>query len=146
MWTLPTVPLYYTVVLMIRVQLDSDQPIEEQIVRQLRQAVAKGQLEPGERLASARQLAADLGVHWNTVARAYRRLASEGLLAVRHGRGVAVRDSKDWRGASRAVVLDRVREQLRRALVEAHLGGLRGGDLQRLLRDELALYEKGGDT
>ena len=130
---------------MIRVQLDNDQPIEEQLVRQLRQAVAQRQLEPGARLASARQLAADLGIHWNTVARAYRRLATEGLLAVRHGRGVAVRDTKEWRGASRAVVLDRVREQFRTALAEAHLGGLRGAELQRLLRDELALYEEGGE-
>ena len=130
---------------MIRVQLDSDQPIEEQLVRQLRQAVAQGQLEPGQRLASARQLAADLGVHWNTVARAYRRLAAEGLLTVRHGRGVAVRDVKDWRGATRVVVLDRVRAQVRAALADAHLGGVRGADLQRLLRDELALYEEGGD-
>ena len=39
-----------------------------------------------------------------------------------------------------------LREQVRAALADAHLGGVRGADLQRLLRDELALYEEGGDT
>jgi hypothetical protein len=56
-----------------------------------------------------------------------------------------VREPKDWRSAPRATVVDRVRQQLRTALVEARLGGLRGADLQRLVRDELGQYEEGSE-
>ena len=47
--------------------------------------VREGRLGPGRRLPSTRRLAARIGLHRNTVAAAYRRLAARGLLEVRHG-------------------------------------------------------------
>lgn len=49
-----------------------------------------GKLAPGSELPSVRRLALDLGVHFNTVAEAYRTLADEGWLDLRHGRGATV--------------------------------------------------------
>ena len=105
---------------MIRIDLDSPKPLEEQIVVGLRQALAQGTLAPGAELPSVRQLAGDLGVHWNTVARAYRRLADEGVLLVRRGRGAVV-------SGERRTGLRVAKASLRARLTEVIAAGLVGG-------------------
>ncbi len=75
---------------MLTIDLNRPEPIEDQLCRGIHLALAKGQVKPGDELPSVRQLAGDLGIHWNTVARAYRRLRDEGLLAVGRGRSVRV--------------------------------------------------------
>jgi GntR family transcriptional regulator len=76
----------------MQIQLDfrSRQPIYTQIVEQVRQQVAHGELQPGDQLPTVRQLAADLRVNFNTVARAYRLLDEAGLISTQHGRGTYV--------------------------------------------------------
>jgi GntR family transcriptional regulator len=74
----------------IEVQLDSPTPVYRQIVDQVRTFCVSGSLLPGQQLPSVRQLASSLGVHFNTVAEAYRVLADDGWVAVKHGRGVHV--------------------------------------------------------
>jgi DNA-binding transcriptional regulator YhcF (GntR family) len=76
----------------LRIVLDGPIPVYRQIVDQIRTLCVEGNLQPGATLPSVRQLAANLGVHFNTVAEAYRTLAEEGWLEVRQGRGVAVRE------------------------------------------------------
>ena len=77
---------------MMHIQLDfrSGQPIYLQIVDQIRQLVARGELRPGDQLPTVRQLATDLRVNFNTVARAYRLLDEAGLISTQHGRGTYV--------------------------------------------------------
>ena len=65
-------------------------PVYRQIVDQMRTLFVEGTLQAGQSLPSVRQLAASLGIHFNTVAEAYRTLADEGWLAVRQGRSVRV--------------------------------------------------------
>lgn len=76
----------------MQIQLDfrSRQPIYAQIVEQIRQKVARGELQPGDQLPTVRQLATDLRVNFNTVARAYRLLDEAGLISTQHGRGTYV--------------------------------------------------------
>ncbi len=74
---------------MIVIDVAGPEPLEEQIYRELCRAIAAG-VFPGERLPSARQLGGDLGVHWNTVARACRGLADASLVVV--GQAVVVRE------------------------------------------------------
>ncbi len=74
----------------LQIDLASDLPASEQIVRGLRATLLAGQFRPGDQFPSVRQLATDLGVHHNTVAGAYRRLAEEGWLDLRRGRGATV--------------------------------------------------------
>lgn len=81
----------------MNIQLDfrSRQPIYMQIVEQVRQLVARGELKPGDQLPTVRQLAADLRVNFNTVARAYRLLDEAGLISTQHGRGTYVWETPD---------------------------------------------------
>lgn len=75
----------------------SDEPPYEQIRIQIRALIATGTLETGTRLPSIRQLAGDLGVATNTVARAYRELEADGVVHSRGARGTTVID--DAKGA-----------------------------------------------
>lgn len=65
-------------------------PVYEQLADQLRRLVSSGALPEGATLPSVRQLAGDLGVNLNTIARAYRLLESEGFLVIRDRAGVSV--------------------------------------------------------
>ena len=65
-------------------------PIYRQLIDQVRRAVARGGLRPGDRLPSVRQLSRDLVVNPNTIARSYTELERDGTLVTQQGRGVFV--------------------------------------------------------
>jgi GntR family transcriptional regulator len=73
----------------MRLELDfrSKVPIYAQIVEQIENLVATGILKPGDQLPTVRQLAADLRVNFNTIARAYRMLDESGVISTQQGRG-----------------------------------------------------------
>jgi DNA-binding transcriptional regulator YhcF (GntR family) len=130
---------------MIRINLSSSVPLEEQVRSGIREAIAREKVVPGDVLPSVRQLAGDLGIHWNTVARAYRRMRDEGLLTGGRGRRVIVREC----GATAVItpgIQDRVLGRLREALTEARLGGLRVNSVKKLLSEELRNWPKSGAT
>ncbi len=119
---------------MIRIDLDDPRPIEDQLVAALRLAMARREVAPGDALPSARQLAGDLGVHWNTVARAYRRLQDEGLIAVRQGRRTIVLESgTDRTPAARASL----RAELVNAITVGRLQGLSRRELTDVFKEAL---------
>jgi GntR family transcriptional regulator len=68
----------------------SGQPIYLQIVEQVRKLVAEGALRQGDQLPTVRQLATELRVNFNTVARAYRLLDEAGLISTQQGRGTYI--------------------------------------------------------
>lgn len=76
----------------LSVDVDSDVPIVQQIANGLRRLLVAGELAPGDALPSSRALARDLGVHFNTVAQAYRTLEAEGWLALKRRAGTVVRE------------------------------------------------------
>ena len=71
-------------------RLTSSAPIHEELAAQVRRLLGRGQAEPGDRLPSARALAAALSVNVNTVLHAYRKLAHDELIELRRGRGATV--------------------------------------------------------
>ncbi len=109
-------------------------PIYEQIVTQVIFAVAGGDLAPGDLVPSVRELAAELVVNPNTVARAFQELERDGVLESRRGIGMAVA------GEARSACLARrkkiVRDKLRDALREAAAAGLSAGDVCSMVRDD----------
>ena len=74
----------------IRLDFRSKIPIYIQIIDQIKHMIAIGELKPGDQLPTVRQLAADLRVNFNTIARAYRQLDNEGLISTQHGRGTYI--------------------------------------------------------
>jgi GntR family transcriptional regulator len=66
---------------------DPHRPIYLQIVEEVKRRVARGDYAPGQQLPSVRELAQDLGVNPNTLARAYLELEREGFVVSRRGQG-----------------------------------------------------------
>ncbi len=93
------------------VELDfrSHVPIYVQIVERIKHLVATEALKPGDQLPTVRQLAADLRVNFNTIARAYRLLDEAGVISTQQGRGTYVLEPLPPERATR----------LRRAALEA---------------------------
>jgi GntR family transcriptional regulator len=75
----------------VTVSTDDPTPAYAQLVRHLREQIASGELRPGDRLPSHRELAASFGVSTNTVLTALRVLRDEGLVSGQQGRGTFVR-------------------------------------------------------
>lgn len=128
---------------MIAIDLDSPVPLEDQLCKAIRAAIAREEVAAGDALPSVRQLAADLGIHWNTVARAYRRLADEGLLIVRRGRGVSVKPLPEGKPVEPAASA-RISESVREAIADARLSGMSLQAFQKLVLGEIDAWE--GDT
>ena len=74
----------------IEIDAASSTPPYEQLRSQVAAQVADGRLPAGTRLPTVRQLAADLGIAANTVARAYRELEADGVVATRGRNGTIV--------------------------------------------------------
>jgi GntR family transcriptional regulator len=65
-------------------------PFYRQIIEQVKHAIARGRLSPGEQLPTVRQLAVELSINPNTVIRGYRELEIEGVLETQQGSGTFV--------------------------------------------------------
>jgi len=76
--------------LVFAIDTKSGVPYYRQIIEQVKFAIARGVLKPGDRLPTVRQLAVDLSVNPNTVIRAYRELEIEQLLDTQQGSGTFV--------------------------------------------------------
>lgn len=76
----------------MRLELDfrSGNPIYLQIMDQIKSLILSGELQPDDQLPTVRQLASELRVNFNTVARAYRLLDEAGLISTQHGRGTYI--------------------------------------------------------
>lgn len=74
----------------LQVDFRSAAPIYTQIVEQIRGQLLSGRLKPGDQLPTVRQLAAELRVNFNTIARAYRILDESGLISTQQGRGTYI--------------------------------------------------------
>lgn len=114
--------------------------IYDQIVRQIKFAVAGGGLPPGEMAPSVRELARELAVNPNTVARAYQQLQTEGVLDSVRGMGLAVAAGADKRCRGERVKL--IQDRLQEVLCEARQSGLELAAVRQLIEDALAALDK----
>jgi len=99
----------------------SGTPPFEQLRRQVAAMVAQGTLAPGSRMPTVRQLAADLGLAANTVARAYRELEADGVIATHGRKGTFVRSAVVDHGASSDTSIG----ERARAAAEAYVASVR---------------------
>ncbi len=109
---------------MLPISLTSPVPIPDQLVAGLRGLIAAGQLVEGDELPPVRQLAADLGINLNTVARAYRELTDAGLLASARGRGTIVIATVERASGPKVEERKRIEAGIAAALGDAKLAGL----------------------
>jgi GntR family transcriptional regulator len=119
----------------LRIDPNDPLPLGAQLVRGLRLAIGQGRVAPGERLPSARELAALLQVNFHTVRKAYGELEADGVLEFQRGRGTFVS------AAARRLPPDELRRVVREH-VQRLVEDLAGGDADaesvvELVQDEL---------
>mgnify|MGYP003334449701 CR=1 FL=1 len=112
----------------------SPTPLYEQIAARVRVAVASGDLGAGDALPSVRSLARDLRVNPATVVQAYRDLAADGFVDMRHGQGTFVQEvSAHMRDEERAT---RAQQLVRKLLEDAARLGIGVEELARAFHSE----------
>ncbi len=116
--------------------------IYDQIVRQIKFAVAGGVLRSGQLVPSVRELARELAINPNTIARAYRQLQDDRVLEAVRGTGLEVATGAAERCRSDRLKL--IRARLRQVLAEANQSRLESRELRELVDKELSAVEREG--
>ena len=119
----------------LRLNSASGTPLYVQLVELLKHSIATGAITAGEQLPSVRKMAEDLLINPNTVVRAYRDLERDGIVELRHGSGVFVRESVE----ARADVMRKAGPIVRSAMDRLESLDLTEDEIRRLVENELAL-------
>jgi GntR family transcriptional regulator len=127
----------------IKLDFRSGIPIYIQIMDQIKQLVATEKLQPDDQLPTVRQLAAELRVNFNTIARAYRLLDEAGVISTQQGRGTFLLETPSEEKS------DRLRKQAlegltRRYLVQAARLGYAPEEVATVLHDHLRAWDESG--
>jgi len=101
-----------------RIDNASDRPVYQQIIGQIKRDIALGRLIKDEKLPTVRQLARQLAINPNTIAKAYRQLEQEGIIVTKPGAGAFVANLDS--SLSRAVRKRLLSEEFERIAVEAY--------------------------
>jgi GntR family transcriptional regulator len=113
-------------------------PLYIQLIEQVKHAIETGAIRAGEQLPSVRQMAENLVINPNTVARAYRELEHEGIIELKHGSGAFIRESI----VPRAKLMQKAQTVVRSALDQLESFDLSEDEIRRLLENELASRRK----
>lgn len=127
--------------MLLHVDIGNGLAVYDQIVRQVKFAVADGALRSGELVSSVRELARELAVNPNTVARAYRQLQDDGVLEPVRGTGLSIAPTA--RRHCQAERSKLIRARLRIVLEEALHSGLNEHEIETLIEDELTSARRG---
>ncbi len=126
----------------LKIDFRSELPIYTQIVEQIRRLVANRSLLPGDQLPTVRQLATDLRVNFNTVARAYRLLDEAGLISTQQGRGTYIWEETAAPAAGPPQQQQTLRELTRRYLEETARLGFSSAEALQSVIEEMDQEEK----
>lgn len=125
----------------IEINPSSGVPIYLQIINQIKYSIAAGALRPGDKIPAVRELAAQIRINPNTVAKAYRELQHEKIIVAKWGEGSFVSNH----GAEDIAKKEKLRivsEILDNVLVQAYHFNLNDTELKNLLNQRLELLKK----
>ncbi|MEO8261218.1 MAG: GntR family transcriptional regulator [Pseudolysinimonas sp.] len=114
--------------MLFRIDPASGVAIFDQLAASVRAELARGGLRAGDRLPSAREVAAALDINIHTVLKAYQELRDDGLVDLRRGRGAVVTDN--------AGLPDELLATVRELVAEARRLGVGVGTVTALIREE----------
>jgi len=122
--------------------LRSGTPIYLQVAERIKHSIATGELAQGEQLPTVRQMARDLKVNFNTIARAYALLDAAGIITTQQGRGTFVRERPNSH-VHVQLQADRLRALMGQAVVEALSLGHQPDEIRAAVEDMLKRFEHG---
>ena len=119
--------------MLITVDLSNPKPVYQQITDAVRDAIALGSLQPGDRLPTIRETAVQTRVNRNTVSRAYLELEHQGLVRARQGSGFYVTD--DGAERERSIRQDALNSHVRELVADARLSNTSTKRLLQMVRE-----------
>jgi GntR family transcriptional regulator len=127
----------------IDIDFRSGIPITDQIVEQIYDGIVLGELRTGEQLPTVRDLARQLKVNFNTVARAYRILDQAGVINTQHGRGTYILPDVPPQETETSRELDRLTRDF---LDQMERQGYSNAEIQAVFRRNLRERQKMVET
>ena len=118
---------------------DDRMPIYRQIILQFNRAFVRGDIKPGDRIPSIRELSTFLRVNTNTIARVYQEMERDGSISSKRGTGYFFTEDMDMTDKIRR---DLALDSLRRFVEEMQALGLKGSEIV----NELESYMEGEGT
>ncbi|MFO7815180.1 MAG: GntR family transcriptional regulator [Halanaerobiales bacterium] len=117
----------------MKIDFDASKPIYEQVIDGIKKQIARGEIEPGEKLPSQRDLAQEIQVNPNTIQRAYREMELLDLVETKRGRGTFIKDDDK--------VIKEINEQMAHAAVQRFIDemssiGFKKEEVINLLKEE----------
>lgn len=103
---------------MLKINTGSAVPVYEQLKRQIRLGIVSGKYPADHRMPSIRQLATQLTINPNTIAKVYRQLESDGFLISRSGSGFFVKLEKEHLSKTRKKLLTEMTEEFISSAIE----------------------------
>ncbi len=121
---------------------ESSVPIYIQIEDSIHSMIAAGQIQPGEQLPTIRELAADIRVNLNTVARAYFELDREGVISTQRGKGTFVSGVPDQKQ------IEKKRQKLLYSIIESAIKeainlGYSLGEIKTIIDEQIKKLSSG---
>lgn len=129
---------------MIEIDSRSQAPIYEQIIRQIKELIARGGLVQGEKLPSVRELSSMILVNPNTVSRAYQELEREGVIETLRGKGTFVSSLPKPRLEEER--LKTMKENVRNIVVEATHLGVSAEEIKKWIDEEMEALRRDRDA
>ncbi len=115
-------------------------PIYLQVAERIKYSIATGELVPGQQLPTVRQLAHDLRVNFNTIARAYAILDIAGVITTQQGRGTYVRERPNGHAHSQ-LRADKLRTLVGHTVIEAFSLGYKPDEIREAFNETLGRFE-----
>ncbi|MCF8011685.1 MAG: GntR family transcriptional regulator [Clostridiales bacterium] len=120
---------------MFKIDQRSSIPIYQQLIQEIKQAILKGILQPGDKLPSVRELSVQLTINPNTIQKSYQELEKQKIIETLRGKGTFV--TTHYKPGEDKEKLDRLKENLRNTLVETYYLGLNKDEIMQLVQQLL---------
>jgi len=122
----------------MKIEFNTSKPIYEQVIDEIKRQIARGEIEPNDKLPSQRELAEEIEVNPNTVQRAYREMENQNLVETKRGRGTFVKDDDK--------VIKDINQQLAHSAVKRFIDEMSAINYQQKEMIELLKNELEGRT
>lgn len=125
--------------ILVQVNPNSSTPIYAQIIEQIKYSIANSSLKEGAQLPSVRELAYQLKVNPNTIAKAYRELEHEGVIHIKQGSGAFVTEKGHIIRKQERIRI--IMEKIDQLIVEGFHLGIEEEELKQFLSEKLKTFK-----
>lgn len=127
--------------MLFKINTSNGVPVYEQVIRQVTFAIADGAFHEGEMIPSVRQIARDLAINPNTVARAFRELQTKGIVSSVRGQGLIIESGAKTKckETRKKIILQRLKD----VIDEARQSQLDDEEIRDLVEQVLSSKRRG---